>query len=97
MVAVLTRIFGFHNIALAEDVVQDAFCRATEVWAYRGVPENPSAWLYPLSGIPMFETRNGLFEAETLFSRWAARSERKFSTSRLRQAKSISFSRNWSH
>jgi len=29
MVAVLTRIFGFHNLALAEDVVQDAFCRAT--------------------------------------------------------------------
>jgi RNA polymerase sigma-70 factor (ECF subfamily) len=45
MVAVLTRIFGFHNLALAEDVVQDAFCRATEVWPYRGVPENPSAWL----------------------------------------------------
>jgi len=45
MVAVLTRIFGFHNLALAEDVVQDAFCRATEVWAFRGVPENPSAWL----------------------------------------------------
>src|SRR5215472_455252 len=45
IVAVLTRIFGFHNLALAEDVVQDAFCRATEVWAFRGVPENPSAWL----------------------------------------------------
>jgi RNA polymerase sigma factor (sigma-70 family) len=45
MVAALTRIFGFHNIALAEDVVQEAFCRATEVWAFRGVPENPSAWL----------------------------------------------------
>ena len=45
MVAVLTRIFGVHNLALAEDVVQDAFCRATEVWKYRGVPENPSAWL----------------------------------------------------
>src|SRR5215469_3871060 len=45
MVAVLTRIFGFHNLALAEDVVQDAFCRATEVWAFRGVPENPTAWL----------------------------------------------------
>src|SRR6266481_1934958 len=26
-------------------VVQDAFCRALEVWRYRGVPENPSAWL----------------------------------------------------
>jgi RNA polymerase sigma factor (sigma-70 family) len=45
MVATLTRIFGIHNLALAEDVVQDAFCRALEVWKLRGVPENPSAWL----------------------------------------------------
>jgi RNA polymerase sigma factor (sigma-70 family) len=45
MVAVLTRIFGVHNLTLAEDVVQDAFCRALEVWKFRGVPDNPSAWL----------------------------------------------------
>jgi RNA polymerase sigma-70 factor (ECF subfamily) len=45
MVAALTRIFGVHNLALAEDVVQDAFCRALEAWRIRGVPENPSAWL----------------------------------------------------
>jgi RNA polymerase sigma factor (sigma-70 family) len=45
MVAALTRIFGVHNLALAEDVVQDAFCRALEVWRVRGFPENPSAWL----------------------------------------------------
>src|SRR6201993_1720517 len=45
MVAPLTRVFGVHNLALAEDVVQDAFCRALEVWKFRGVPENPSAWL----------------------------------------------------
>jgi len=45
MVATLTRVFGVHNLALAEDVVQDAFCRALEVWKFRGVPENPSAWL----------------------------------------------------
>jgi predicted RNA polymerase sigma factor len=45
MVATLTRIFGVHNIALAEDVVHDAFCRALEVWKFRGIPENPSAWL----------------------------------------------------
>ena len=43
--AALTRIFGIHNLALAEDVVQDAFCRALEVWKVRGVPDNPSAWL----------------------------------------------------
>jgi RNA polymerase sigma factor (sigma-70 family) len=45
LIAALTRIFGVHNLALAEDVVQDAFCRALEVWKVRGVPENPSAWL----------------------------------------------------
>ena len=45
LVAALTRIFGVHNLALAEDVVQDAFCRALEVWKVRGIPENPSAWL----------------------------------------------------
>jgi RNA polymerase sigma factor (sigma-70 family) len=45
MVSVLTRVFGFHNLALAEDVVQDTFCRALEVWKFRGMPPNPSAWL----------------------------------------------------
>ena len=45
LVAALTRVFGFHNLALAEDVVQEALCRALEVWKHHGVPDNPSAWL----------------------------------------------------
>src|SRR5258705_1181273 len=45
LVAALTRIFGLHNLARAEDVVQDAFCGALEVWKVRGIPENPGAWL----------------------------------------------------
>jgi RNA polymerase sigma-70 factor (ECF subfamily) len=45
MVAALTRVFGVHNLSLAEDVVQDAFCRAMEVWKFRGLPDNPAAWL----------------------------------------------------
>ncbi|MFN2645336.1 MAG: RNA polymerase sigma factor [Burkholderiales bacterium] len=45
LVAILTRLFGIHNLALAEDVVQDAFQRALETWKFHGVPENPSAWL----------------------------------------------------
>jgi RNA polymerase sigma-70 factor (ECF subfamily) len=45
MVATLSRVFGVHNLALAEDVVQDAFCRALEAWRIHGMPENPSAWL----------------------------------------------------
>jgi len=45
LVASLTRLFGVHNLDLVEDVVQDAFVRALEVWKFRGMPENPSAWL----------------------------------------------------
>lgn len=45
MIAALTRVFGVHNLALAEDVVQDALCRALEVWKIRGMPDNPAAWL----------------------------------------------------
>jgi RNA polymerase sigma factor (sigma-70 family) len=45
LVAILTRLFGIQNLALAEDVVQDAFCRALETWKFHGVPANPSAWL----------------------------------------------------
>jgi len=45
LVAIVTRIFGIHNLPLAEDVVQDAFCRALETWKFHGVPDNPSAWL----------------------------------------------------
>src|SRR5262249_10546673 len=45
IVATLTRLFGVSNFALAEDVTQDAFCRAMETWKIGGLPKNPSAWL----------------------------------------------------
>ena len=45
MVATLTRIFGIEHLSLAEDVVQEALARALQTWPYRGVPENPSAWI----------------------------------------------------
>ena len=45
MVAVLTRIFGLHNLQLAEDVVQEAFLKAMQVWKFDQLPENPAAWL----------------------------------------------------
>jgi len=45
MISYLTKIFGLGRLDLAEDVVQDALCRALEVWSIHGFPENPSAWL----------------------------------------------------
>src|ERR1700726_143572 len=55
MVAALTRVFGVHNLTLAEEVVQDAFCRALEVWKFRGMPENPSAWLMTTAKHPALD------------------------------------------
>ena len=45
MVSILTRSFGFENLSLAEDVVQDALLQAMRQWPFKGVPSNPSAWL----------------------------------------------------
>ena len=45
IVATLARAFGASHLLLAEDVAQEAFCRALEIWPFRGVPENPAAWL----------------------------------------------------
>jgi len=46
MVAVLTKIFGTEHLAMAEDVVQDTLLQAMQVWSDKGIPGNPSAWLY---------------------------------------------------
>lgn len=45
LVAILTGQLGVHRLQLAEDVVQEALVRALQTWPYRGVPDNPSAWL----------------------------------------------------
>src|SRR6476660_5750514 len=45
VVAALTAHLGAHRLQLAEDVVQEALLRALQTWSYRGVPENPAAWL----------------------------------------------------
>ncbi|MBO9562337.1 MAG: sigma-70 family RNA polymerase sigma factor [Niastella sp.] len=45
MIAVLTRVFGTHNLSMAEDVVQEAFLKAAQTWRYDQLPDNPAAWL----------------------------------------------------
>lgn len=46
LIAVLTRIFGPHNLTMAEDAVQDVLLKAIEQWTATGVPDNPAAWLF---------------------------------------------------
>lgn len=49
LVAVLTRVFGPAHIQLAEDVVQDSLIEAIKDWPYKGLPSDPSAWLYKVA------------------------------------------------
>ncbi len=49
MVAVITRFLGTENLSVAEDIVQETLLKAMENWRFRGVPENPSAWLYKVA------------------------------------------------
>jgi RNA polymerase sigma-70 factor (ECF subfamily) len=46
MVATLTRAIGARHLALAEEAVQDALVTAMQHWPYRGVPDDPAAWLF---------------------------------------------------
>jgi RNA polymerase sigma factor (sigma-70 family) len=45
MVASLTRVFGLEHLQAVEDAVQDALLQALRHWPYRGIPDDPGAWL----------------------------------------------------
>jgi len=46
MVAVISKLFGLQHIEIAEDIVSETFLQATETWSEKGIPLNPTAWLY---------------------------------------------------
>src|SRR3984885_4503206 len=46
IVAVLCKRLGFDQIETAEDITSDTFLTASQTWALKGVPINPTAWLY---------------------------------------------------
>lgn len=44
--AVLCKLFGIEHIEIAEDIASETFLLAVETWSYKGIPPNPTAWLY---------------------------------------------------
>jgi predicted RNA polymerase sigma factor len=46
---VLCKLFGISRIGVAEDIASDTFLVASETWALRGLPDNPTAWLYKVA------------------------------------------------
>ncbi|WP_134149367.1 RNA polymerase sigma factor [Flavobacterium sp. 270] len=66
IVSVLCSLFGIHHIEIAEDIVSDTFLVATETWAIKGIPENPTAWLYTVAKnkTKNYFKRNNVFETK---------------------------------
>jgi RNA polymerase sigma-70 factor (ECF subfamily) len=46
---VLCKFFGVAHIEIAEDITSETFLSALETWTYKGIPENPTAWLYTVA------------------------------------------------
>jgi RNA polymerase sigma-70 factor (ECF subfamily) len=46
IVAVLVRSFGIARVGEAEDIASDTFLLAAETWGTKGLPANPTGWLY---------------------------------------------------
>ena len=46
IVSVLGKRFGFDHLETAEDIASETFLTAAQTWPLRGLPENPTAWLY---------------------------------------------------
>src|ERR1043165_8813975 len=49
IISVLSKLFGLEHIEIAEDIVSDTFLLASETWGLKGLPPNPTAWLYTVS------------------------------------------------
>ena len=49
IISVITKAFGIAHIQIAEDLVSDTFIQAAETWGLKGLPQNPTAWLYTVA------------------------------------------------
>lgn len=47
--SVLCKRMGINHLAAAEDIASETFLLAYETWPYKGIPENPTAWLYTVA------------------------------------------------
>jgi RNA polymerase sigma-70 factor (ECF subfamily) len=47
--AVLCKFLGIEHIEIAEDIASETFLSALETWSFKGIPENPTAWLYTVA------------------------------------------------
>jgi RNA polymerase sigma-70 factor (ECF subfamily) len=78
LVAVLTRVFGLHNLEVVEDVVQSALLQALETWKIHGVPADPAAWMYRVARNKALDVMRHRQMADRLNPEWQSARETTF-------------------
>src|SRR5664279_2911587 len=94
MVAVISKLYGLQHIELAEDIVSETFLLATETWEKKGVPPNPTAWLYTVAKQKTFYffrrnkilTRKIIPELKSTQERFTEINEINFSTANIKDS-----------
>jgi RNA polymerase sigma-70 factor (ECF subfamily) len=46
MIAVLSKLLGLQHLETAQDIAQDTLLQALHTWSFKGMPDNPTDWLY---------------------------------------------------
>ncbi len=72
LVSVLTRIFGWRNFDLVEDMVQATLLDALQSWSLRGVPDNPSGWVHQIAKNKILDALRRDKIGERVIGAWAA-------------------------
>ncbi len=71
LVSVLTRIFGWRNFDLVEDMVQATLAEALQSWQVR-VPDNPSAWVHRVAKNKILDALRRDRTGQRVLRDWAA-------------------------
>src|SRR6516164_2147842 len=72
LVAVLTRIFGWRNFELVEDMVQATLLDALQAWRVGGVPAKPSAWVHRVAKNKIHDELRRTKIGQRVRGEWAA-------------------------
>jgi RNA polymerase sigma-70 factor (ECF subfamily) len=71
LVSVLTRVFGWRNFDLVEDMVQATLVDALQAWRVR-VPDNPSGWVHRIARNKILDALRRDKIGQRVLGEWAA-------------------------
>ena len=72
LASVLTRLFGWRNFDLVEDMVQATLVDALQSWRIHGVPDNPAGWVHRVARNKVLDALRRERIGQRVLGEWAA-------------------------